>query len=111
MAKVRVLLVDDDAIMLNVVSRLLLRYGYEVLPASGADQAVEIIKNEGRVDIVLTDILMPEMPGTELIREIGSLSPETVRTLMTGAITQQDLPDGIPVICNPFSVDELTRFI
>jgi CheY-like chemotaxis protein len=111
MSPVRVLLVDDDPIMLKVLSRLLLRYGYEVFPASGADQALEIIKNAAPVDIVVTDISMPEMLGTELIREIGALSPGTVGALMTGAVAQQNLPDGVPVLSKPFSVEELTHFI
>jgi CheY-like chemotaxis protein len=111
MAAVRVLLVDDDSIMLKVVSRLLLRHGYEVFPASGADQALEIVKNGGPVDIVVSDISMPDMLGTELIREIGVLSPGTVPALMTGAVARQKLPYGVPVLSKPFSVEELSHFI
>lgn len=112
MIAARVLLVDDDSMMLKVLSLLLIRQGYEVLPASGSREALEIIKNDGPVDIIVSDILMPEMPGTELIREVATLSPGTAGVLITGAaIAQFDLPNGVPVLEKPFSIEELTHVI
>src|SRR5215831_18957789 len=91
----RVLVVDDDLIMRHAVCWMLHRGGYQALPADGARHALEIIKNDPPVHLVISDIAIPEMRGTQLIREMARLSPQTAGLLMTGhSIKQVDLPDG-----------------
>jgi DNA-binding NtrC family response regulator len=108
LATARVLVVDDDSPMLDVVSRGLIRAGYEVLPANGARQALEIVGNHSRVDLVVSDLEMPEMRGTQLVREVAQISPQTVGLLMTGAIVKPaDVPDGVAVLQKPFAISDL----
>jgi CheY-like chemotaxis protein len=76
-AAARVLVVDDDALMLASVSRKLSRQGYDVLPASRPRQALEIIKTPPPVQLILSDVSMPEMRGTQLLSEVFRLAPET----------------------------------
>jgi CheY-like chemotaxis protein len=105
MAAARVLVVDDDLMMLDVVSRSLKRTGYKVLPADGPRKAVEIVRNNSPVDLVISDIAMPEMEGTQLVREVVQISADTPVVLMTGgAVTEADIPVGVPVIRKPFSI-------
>ena len=99
-----VLVVDDDYVFLDVVKRMLLREGYQVLPSACPSEALETVRKLGAVDVVLSDIIMPEMPGTELVREIGEVSPRIARVLMTaGHVDSANLPDGVPVLQKPFS--------
>jgi CheY-like chemotaxis protein len=99
-AVTRILVVDDNAVMLDAISQMLRREGYEVFPAAGARQALEIVKNNSP-DLVLSDIVMPEMRGTQLVREIVRLSRQTACLLMTGYFPG-DVPDGIALIRKPF---------
>ena len=55
-AATRVVVVDDDAMILAFVRRLLSRHGYEVLPASGPRQALEIVKTPPPVQLILSDL-------------------------------------------------------
>jgi two-component system response regulator (stage 0 sporulation protein F) len=80
--------------------------GYEVLPANGPRQALEIVKNNSPVHLVLSDIELPEMKGTQLIREVARLSPQTAVLLMTGHINV-DVPDSVRVLNKPFSSPDL----
>jgi DNA-binding NtrC family response regulator len=112
MTPTRVLIVDDDSTVLNVVRLLLIRCGYEVVLACGPDEALEAIRNFPSVDVVVSDVQMPGMRGPELIREICAISPSTVSVLMTGGLADlPDVPDGVPVLEKPFSFEELIRAV
>ena len=107
-AAVRVVVVDDDAMMLASVSRMLSRQGYEVLPVSGPRQALEIVRTPRRVQLILSDVAMPEMRGTQRVSEVLRLSPQTAGLLMTGDLASlPDVPQGVAVIRKPFSTQEL----
>ena len=107
MAGEMVLVVDDDPLMLNVTSRMLTRNGYDVLSTDRPRQALEIVRNSP-VHLVLSDVVMPEMQGTQLVREVVRLSPQTVAVLMTGYITKvADVPDDVALLRKPFTRQEL----
>ena len=94
--------------MLASVSKMLSRQGYEVLPAFRSRQALEIVRTPPPVQLILSDVAMPEMPGTQLIVEVLRLSPQTAGLLMTGdVVNPPDVPEGVAVIKKPFSTVEL----
>jgi DNA-binding NtrC family response regulator len=86
---------------------MLNRRGYEVLPADGPHKALEIVKKDPPVHLVISDIVMPEMQGTQLIREVVQLSPRTAIVLMTGGTIPPDVPSNVPVLKKPFSMRDL----
>jgi CheY-like chemotaxis protein len=103
-----VLVVDDNAVMLTAVSKVLSRQGYDVLSASGPRQALEIVRTQSPIQLILSDIEMPEMRGTQLIGEVARLSPQTAGLLMTaGNAKPPDLPEGVAVVKKPFSTEKL----
>ena len=107
-AAARVLVVDDDALMLATVNQMLSGQGYEVVPASGPRQALEIVRTTPPIQLILSDVSMPEMRGTQLVSEVFRLSPQTAGLLMTGdAGSLPDLPEGVTVLRKPFSTSEL----
>ena len=108
MNQASVLVVDDDRRMLDVVSRILLREQYQVIRADGPRQALDIVKSARPVDLVVSDVSMPDMLDTQLVREIVDVSPRTRSMLMTaGVIDPVDLPDGVPALRKPFLAAEL----
>ncbi len=66
----KVLLVDDDAHNLFAVTSLLERFGVRVLPAQGARECLELLDSERGIDLVLLDVMMPEIDGLEATRQI-----------------------------------------
>ena len=78
-----ILCVDDERVSLIVRSRVLEKAGYEVIPAASGVEALEILRSR-RVDLVLTDLLMPGMTGQELAREVKLLKPEIPVVLFSG---------------------------
>ena len=81
-APARVLVVDDERSMRELLSIVLRRDGYEVLIAEDGAAAVEVLKKE-RIDILITDIRMPQMNGVDLLREAKRIAPDIVSIVMT----------------------------
>ena len=81
MAAAKILIVDDDAMMLGMVYRMLNRRNYDVVSASSPRQAVEIVRTCLFVDVVISDFYMPVMTGGELI----SMLYWTVKSLLAKA--------------------------
>jgi two-component system cell cycle sensor histidine kinase/response regulator CckA len=72
----RVLIVDDEDGVRQFVGAALSQAGYETLIASSGPEALRMAKKEPRVDLLLTDVMMPEMRGDELARRMRSDDPE-----------------------------------
>lgn len=80
--KVRILLVDDEERILRSLG-LLLRMQYEVLTTTSGSEALRLLRDND-VHVLISDQRMPEMNGTEVLREARQISPRTVRILLTG---------------------------
>jgi two-component system, NtrC family, response regulator PilR len=81
-APTRVLVVDDERSMRELLSIVLKRDGHEVLVAEDGARAVELLKKQ-RVDILITDIRMPQMSGVDVLREAKQIDPEIISIVMT----------------------------
>jgi DNA-binding NtrC family response regulator len=111
-AAVNFLIVDDEPGFLEPLSKLLVRHGYEVFAVTSPRQALEIVRNDPGIDIVISDDRLPEMQGMELLREIETISPRTVNILMTGGILDfAEVPVGVSVLKKPFRVKSLIAII
>lgn len=106
-----VLVVDDEQDIRDASERILIRTGFQVLKASGGNEALDILDTE-RIDIVLLDLKMPGMDGLEVLKRIRKLS-ETIQVIViTGYATvetaieamKQGAYDFIP---KPFEPDQL----
>lgn len=78
-----VLCVDDERNILTALRRLLRANGYEVLIAGSGQEGLEVLANQP-VDLVLSDMRMPEMDGAGFLGRVRSQHPETLRILLTG---------------------------
>jgi DNA-binding NtrC family response regulator len=107
MAIARILIVDDELDMLRIISRAL-KNRYEVITASNPLKALEIIRTNPRIDLVLSDFEMPEMRGLDLLNEVIRTSPSTAVLLMSGNDEiETQLPASIPFLKKPFSPRDL----
>jgi two-component system cell cycle sensor histidine kinase/response regulator CckA len=108
-----ILLVEDEASLLQVTQRMLEKRGYKVLGASTPGRAIELAREHaGTIDLLVTDVVMPEMNGRDLAKSILSLYPKTKRLFMSGytadVIAHQGvLDEGVQFIQKPFSARDL----
>ena len=110
MEAAKILVVDDDSIMLGVVDAMLNRhrYRYKVLPVCDPREALQIVRHGELVDVVVSDFYMPELNGGELIREIARISPSTMGIVITaGMIKAAHVPPCVPVLKKPFGAAAL----
>jgi two-component system, cell cycle sensor histidine kinase and response regulator CckA len=108
LAKIRILVVDDECQVLRLVASLLERAGYEVATASGPLQALQVVMTTNRTfDLVVSDVVMPEMRGPQLANEIRFLSPASGIIFMSGYVDPDELPKGTPFLRKPFSQSDL----
>lgn len=89
-----ILLVEDDPALLKMAELLLERLGYIVLSAADGMEALSIMKQQDRqrVDLVLTDLVMPQMNGKDLADQIKTLHPET-KVLFTTGYNEKDIAE------------------
>ena len=84
--KKTILCVDDNEQSLSIRKVMLETRGYRVLTAVTAAEALQLFKKDA-VDLVLSDLVMPDFAGRQLIKEIKTLSPQTPAILFSGKIT------------------------
>jgi CheY-like chemotaxis protein len=81
----RILVVDDEAILTEIMRKILERLGYEVTARTSSKEALEVFRSEpGRFDAVITDMTMPIITGNELARELMRVRPDIPIILCTG---------------------------
>jgi PAS domain S-box-containing protein len=108
-----ILLVEDEPAILKLTTRMLEKFGYYVLPASTPGEAMRLAReHQGEIHLLVTDVVMPEMNGRDLAKNVLSLYPEIKRLFMSGytaeVIAHQGiLEDGVAFIQKPFSMDEM----
>ena len=108
-----ILVVEDEEAILNVTTRALQELGYQVLTASTPGRALELARDDSlRMDLILSDVVMPEMNGRELVGKIEELRPGIPCLFMSGytsdAISHGNmLPPNIHFLQKPFSLERL----
>jgi CheY-like chemotaxis protein len=105
-----VLLVDDVTDVLVSVGAFLVNAGYAVQKASNGDQALQLIANDPRIDVLVTDFAMPGLNGVELIAQAVQMRPSLKALVITGypnADGLAELPPNTAVLCKPFRRDTL----
>ena len=108
----RVLVVDDDPLVLSATAAMLEDIGFVVSEACSGREALALLNNGVVVDVVLTDQAMPGMTGVQLAAAIGEKWPALPIVLGTGyAELPPDARAGMPRLGKPFSRDSLRRAI
>jgi CheY-like chemotaxis protein len=110
--KLAILTVDDDPLVALNTSSLLEELGHKVYSVSSGTRALEILRREKSIDLLITDQAMPGMTGSELVSKIRAEKPEFPVILATG---YAELPpgegQGIPRLAKPFRQQDLAEAI
>ena len=113
-----VLVVDDDDAVREVAVRALTRAGYRVLAASGGDGALALLRKQTAHDemLVLSDVLMPGMNGSQLAARVADLYPSVRIAFMSGFSTDELAQSGLgsptrSLLNKPFTLPELAAFV
>jgi CheY-like chemotaxis protein len=105
-----ILVVDDDALMLSLMAKALSEYRVSV--ARHPSEALQIVDKRLNLDLLITDYLMPEMTGDELLGRIRERRPALKALLVSGhgATLEQEVPDwwhSEPHLAKPFTLAAL----
>jgi PAS domain S-box-containing protein len=112
-----ILLVEDDAAMLDITAIRLVKKGYIVLKADSPGQAMELAReHHGAIHLLMTDVIMPEMNGRDLARSILTIHPGMKRLFMSGytadIIARHGvLDEGVHFIQKPFSQADIAAMV
>lgn len=109
--KYNILIVDDDAEMVNLMEEILEKEGYSITKVFQGTEALQTIKDE-IFDMVITDIRMPEIGGLDILRAVKKIHPETIVLLVTAFGTIETAISAMregayDYIAKPFRIDEI----
>ncbi len=110
-----ILLVEDEHMVRTVTERALTRHGYKVLSASNGEDALELLAGDEKVDLLISDVVMPVMDGPTLVRAARRDYPELPILFMSGYAEEQlrksiDI-DNVAFLPKPFSMLELAETV
>jgi PAS domain S-box-containing protein len=110
-----ILLAEDETGVREFVAEVLTEVGYRLIRASDGPEAAKLAKeHSGRIDLLLTDVVMPGLGGADLYEAIAR-DREGIRVLYMSGYAERgtpgshDLPPGVPLLRKPFGPDELLR--
>ena len=107
-----ILVVEDDLFVMRTTAEILEELGYTVLEATNGTTAMNLLRQEPAIDILLSDVVMPGgMNGTDLARAARRMRPALPVVLASGyaARTAGDIPAGVALLTKPYHRDELAR--
>jgi two-component system, cell cycle sensor histidine kinase and response regulator CckA len=112
-----ILLVEDELAILNMTAKMLQRQGYTVLSANSPGEAISIAREHaGQIDLLVTDVIMPEMNGRDLAQHLLGIYPEMKRVFMSGytanvIANHGMLEEGIHFVQKPYTTKDLATKI
>ncbi|MEQ1729328.1 MAG: PAS domain S-box protein [Vicinamibacterales bacterium] len=111
-----ILVVEDEPALLALTAKQLIRLGYAVIPARAPSEALRLARGHtGTIDLLLTDLVLPEMTGAKLAERIVALRPHVRRLFMSGyppdAGPEGGRPPDAPLLQKPFTFSNLSTSI
>ena len=111
MKKKKILVVDDEQDVRETLESVLAKLDYNPVVAAGGKEALEIIK-QNKIDVVLSDLYMPEMDGIELLKRVKTENRNIVFLMITAHPTIETAVDAIKkgaydYLTKPFHIDEV----
>src|SRR6516225_3275592 len=105
-----ILLVEDEESLRHIVIDLLTQLGYRVLGASGGKEALALAeKHSGKIDVLVTDVLLPELTGPELANVLRGIRPGMKVIFVSGGVASEStLSSGATLLMKPFTVKMLS---
>lgn len=110
--KITILVVDDDPLALETIGELLVESGYRVFTAQGGQMALDILDTQTGIDLIVSDLMMPQMDGIALTKEIHSMGLDIPIIVITGFATIELAVETMKAgasdfITRPFNNDQI----
>jgi DNA-binding NtrC family response regulator len=110
-SRARILVIDDEPVVQDVLGRLLARAGYERIAAAGAVEGKALVERE-QPDVVILDVMLPDGSGLDLLKEIKVMDPERPVIMMTAYGSVNDAVEAMKqgafhYVTKPFSNEEV----
>ena len=108
----KILLVEDEEGLRALNARGLASRGYTVLEASNGVEAIEVLEREGHVDLVVSDVVMPEMDGPTLLKELRRRDPD-LKVIFVSGYAEEAFAKNLPsneqyaFLAKPFTLKQL----
>jgi two-component system, cell cycle sensor histidine kinase and response regulator CckA len=109
------LIVENEAAIRSLLQMALRKNGYTVLAAESGREALDVVStHSGPIHLLITDVMMPDIDGPELVRRLSAIRPETRTLFMSGymddALGEQGvLPSSVNFIQKPFSPSTIAQ--
>ena len=103
----RALLVDDEDIVRMTTADMLTEFGYEVVEASSAEEALRLLDEKLQIEVLVTDHLMPGMSGVDLARALHIRRPGTPVLIISGFAEAEGVAPDLPRLTKPFRQSDL----
>jgi two-component system, cell cycle sensor histidine kinase and response regulator CckA len=113
--KQTILLVEDERMILGMMCEVLEREGYEVLAFADPMEGIDVcLRHSGKIDLLLTDVMMPGMNGRVMANRVREILPQIRVVFMSGYTEHVLLHDGevephLEYLQKPFTLETLTR--
>ncbi len=113
----KVLVVDDEEVILSLVTKILTRQGHQVIIAYSGDEGLKLYAQQSdQVDLLLIDQTMPGLSGLETVRRVREISPELPCIISSGQIADRDnIPDdlksGLHFLLKPYRANQLSDLV
>lgn len=112
----RILIAEDDEAVRTFVSRALMIDGHDIVTAEDGADALGVLSNDDKFDLLLSDIKMPVMDGIALALNVARDYPHLSILLMTGYADQRERSDGLDkivedVVSKPFSLAQIREAV
>ncbi|OGL38968.1 MAG: Fis family transcriptional regulator [Candidatus Schekmanbacteria bacterium RIFCSPHIGHO2_02_FULL_38_11] len=115
MSEIKILIVDDEENICDMLSRLLVKEGFSVVTAKSHKEAAELIQKND-FTLALLDLFMPEVDGIQTLKALHSSKPDTIGIIMTGYATIDSAVEAMKAgafdyVSKPFNLDEILLII
>ena len=113
----KVLVIDDEEMILSLATKILNRHGYDVITAFSGDEGLEAYAQQAdQVDLMLVDMSMPGLSGLETLRRVREIEPELPCIISSGHLADKDdIPDnltnGLYFLQKPYRADQLSDLV
>jgi CheY-like chemotaxis protein len=109
--KETILLVDDEEMIRGVGQQILEIHGYSVLTAADGREAIELyLRHRAGIDLVILDLTMPRMSGTEVLTRIRNINPDA-KVILSSGYHRGEVYRAAAFLPKPYRADTLTRIV
>ena len=111
----KILIVDDEESIIDVLSMMLEKEGYQALSASDGSEALKVLDKE-KIDLIISDMRMTPMNGLDLLKRVKDIDPDITAIMMTAYATVENAVEAMrqgafEYVIKPFKLDELRLLV